>query len=67
MKKLRFLALAGAIGFGFSVAVAQTITAPQVVALGQTDITNVVPGGQPTAQQKFIQTGAIGEIGRAHV
>ena len=43
-------------------AFAQVIPVPQVQKLGQTDLTNVIPGGAPGAQSVYVPVGGIGGL-----
>lgn len=62
--KKRFLAgLAAACAVGLaSFAVAQVITVPQVQSIGQTDLVQVIPLGQPSAQNIYATPGAVAGV-----
>jgi hypothetical protein len=53
MKKRYVIALAVVAGFGLSAALAQTVQIPVATSIGQTDLTQIQPNGQPSGAQSI--------------
>lgn len=61
--KTRYLIALGVVAlFGLGAAGAQISPVPQVQSIGQTDLVQVVPQGQPTAQSQYIVAPAIAAL-----
>ncbi len=60
--KSRYIALAAGLALALPgvFAIAQTITVPQVQSIGPTDLIQIIPRGQPSAQSQYAIAGLIG-------
>jgi hypothetical protein len=61
MKKILIGAVLGALAIG-GYAVAQVIPVPQVPALGQTDLVQIIPRGAPSAQSVYAPAGGVAGV-----
>jgi hypothetical protein len=63
MKKSYLLGAGLALAFAGAV-VAQTISVPQVTSLGSSDLIQIIPGGQPSAQSLYASSTLFGNYGQ---
>lgn len=61
MKKIAILAVGALLAF-VGLAFAQPVPVPQINAMGQTDLVQVIPLGQPSAQSVYAPPGAVGGL-----